>query len=56
MAPRTYQIEAAFLRPHGEAIDMLWLEVARNSCPNPGSDLLVRGCHIGHPARLEVLR
>ena len=41
LAPRTYQIEAALLRLHGEAVDVLWLEVARNSRPNPDSNLLV---------------
>jgi hypothetical protein len=41
MTPSTYQIEATFLGLHGEAIDLLWLEVARKSRPNPGSNLLV---------------
>jgi hypothetical protein len=41
VSKRDYHIEAAFLRPHGEAVDMLWLEAARNSRTDPGSNLLV---------------
>jgi hypothetical protein len=56
MAPSTYQIEAAFLGLHGEAVDLLQLEVTRNSRPDLGGNFLIRGRLVGHLARLEVSR
>ena len=46
----------AFLRLHGEAVDLLKLEVTSDSRPDPSSNFLVRGRLIGHPACLEVPR
>jgi len=56
IALSTYQIEAAFLELHGEAVDLLRLEVTGDSCPDPSSNFLVYRCLIGHPACLEISR
>jgi hypothetical protein len=33
---------------------MFRLEVAGDSCPDPGRDLIVRRSLVGHPTRLEI--
>jgi hypothetical protein len=56
IARGTYQVKVAFLRLHGEAVDLHRLEVARDGRPNPGSNLLVQRRLIGNLTHLEVPR
>ena len=53
---RTYQVIVTLLGLDGEAIDLLGLEIASDSRPNPSGDLLVRRGLVGHSACLEVPR
>ena len=43
-------------RASWEAVDLLRLEVAHNSRPNPGGNFLFRGRLVGHPACLDISR
>ena len=51
---RTYQVDRAFVGPHGEAVDVLQFEAASDGRPNLSGSLLVCQSLVGHLASLEI--
>ena len=53
---KTYQVNRPHVRHHGEAVDLLGLEIAQDGRPNSRGDLVVRRRLVGHPASLEITK
>jgi len=50
------QVAVALVRLHGEAIDVLGLEITNDDRLDPNSDFFIRRSLVRHPASLEVPR